>query len=293
MEQESWTVVKVLDWTVEYFTNSGIPESRIDAEILLAYVMDCPRLQLYLKKDEPVGKTELNRFKELILERKSRKPISYILGVHEFMGLKFKVNSHTLIPRPETELLVEEAVKLTEKSSAQILLEIGTGSGNIAGTLAKHTKASKIYSCDLSLEALRVAQENIDALGVSAKVILKQGDIFEAFKNENLSGSVDIIISNPPYVALDEKDQLLPELSFEPQLALFGGKDGLDFYRQIAKEAGRFLKINGLVIFEMNSNKSAEIQQIIEDAGFKIEKIVKDYSGLDRIVIARGNNTTD
>lgn len=287
MEQENWTVAKVLDWTSEYFQNSGIPESRIDAEILLSYVMGFPRLQLYLKKDEPVGKIELSKFKELILERKSRKPISYILGEHEFMGLKFKVNSHTLIPRPETELLVEEAVKVSEQSSAKILLEIGTGSGNIAGTLAKYTNASKVYSCDLSLEALRVAQENIDALGVSARVILKQGDVFEAFKNENLSGRVDIIISNPPYVALDEKDQLLPELSFEPQSALFGGQDGLDFYRRIAKEAGVFLKKGGYILFEMNANKSAETQKILVDAGYKIERISKDYSGFDRIAIAK------
>jgi len=162
MAQENWTVGKILDWTAEYFKNTGIAEARIDAEVLLSHVLDCPRLKLYLKKDEPLGGDDLKKFKRLMLERKERKPISYILGEREFMGLKFEVNGFTLIPRPETELLVEEVINIVKDNGLKILLEIGTGSGNIAVALAKNSSATKVYSSDISIDALRVAQRNVD-----------------------------------------------------------------------------------------------------------------------------------
>jgi len=282
---ENWTVGRIIEWTAQYFGVSGITEARLDAETLLADVLGCPRLQLNLMTDKVIPAKELAKFRGMVLERKARKPVSYILGEREFMGLKFKVGPATLIPRPETELLVEETAKIAHENGSKVIMEIGTGSGNIAVALAVFSEAERIFSSDLSIEALRVAQSNIDANGVSARVTLRQGDVFEAFKGESLESAVDIIVSNPPYVAESERDMLLPELSFEPESALFGGGDGLDFYKEIAAGAGKYLKKNGFLAFEMNSNKSVEIQKIVADAGFKIERIINDYSSLERIII--------
>ena len=287
MTQESWTVEKIIDWTTEYFESTDIPDARVDAEVLLAHVLGCKRLDLFLSKGKALGRDELRKYKDLILERKRRKPVSYILGEREFMGLKFKVNGYTLIPRPETELLVEEAQKLVDGNGLEVIVELGTGSGNIAVALAKFTGAKKIYSSDSSIEALRVAQENVDSNGVSAKVTLKHGDLFAAFGGEAIEGRVDLIVSNPPYVAVSEKVELAPEIFFEPFSALFGGEDGLDFYRRIASEASNYLRKGGFAVFEMNSNRSKAIQDILVGTGFTVEKIVKDYSGLDRIVIGK------
>jgi release factor glutamine methyltransferase len=283
----TWTIARVVEWTEDYFNRNNLSESRIDAELLLSHVLNCKRLDLYLKKDEEIGKRELAKFKQLIVERKNRKPVSYITGEREFMGLSFKVNSGTLIPRPETELLVEEAVKLIKKRKLSLVLEIGTGSGNIAVSIAKLAGGVKVFSSDASLDALRVAQGNADAHGVADRVVLKHGDLFEALRGEGLEGAFDMIVSNPPYIADDEKAALAPELSFEPSAALFGGGDGLDFYRSIAGGAGNFLKQGGFLLFELNSNRSAGIQQITAEAGYKIEKIIKDYSNLERVLTAR------
>jgi len=283
---ETWTIGRMIDWTAEYFERNNIPESRIDAEVLLSHVLDCPRLELYVKKDKELSKNDISKFKAFVIERKNRKPVSYITGEREFMGLKFKVNPHTLIPRPETELLVEEVLKIVENSKAKLVIEIGTGSGNIAVSIAKLSPAVTVYSADSNIETLRVAQANADLNGVSDRVILEHGNLFDAFKGECLEGKADIIVSNPPYVAYSEKGLLAPELLFEPQSALFGGDDGLDFYKAIMCDAGKYLKKGGYIAFEMNSAKSSQIQKIITDAGFKIEKVVNDYSGLERIIIA-------
>jgi len=285
--QSSWTLGKVVDWTTAYLNGAEIPDARLDAELLLSHVLNCKRLQLYLIKDEPVAETDLKRFKELIIGRRSRKPVSYLLGEHQFMGLNFSVNCFTLIPRPETELLVEEIQSFLKSRPIDILLEIGTGSGNIAVALAKLTQAHKVYSSDISIEALRVAQANVDANGVSGKVTLRRGDLFEAFAGDALEGRVDMIVSNPPYIADSEKGGLAPELSFEPVSALFGGEDGLDFYRSIAGGAGKYLKKGGFLAFEMNAYRSAQIQAIVSEHGFDILKVVKDYSALERVVIAQ------
>lgn len=284
---ETWTVARVVEWTEEYFGRNDLPEGRIDAELLLSHVLSCRRLDLYIKKDEEIGKRELAKYKQLIVERKNRKPLSYITGEREFMGMSFEVNSGTLIPRPETELLVEEAVKLIKKHRLKNVLEIGTGSGNIAVSIAKLAGSVKVCSSDASLDALRVAQRNTDAHGVADRVMLKHGDLFKALLGEGLEGSFDMIVSNPPYIAANEKEALAPELSFEPPAALFGGDDGLDFYRSIAKGAGGFLKTGGFLLFEMNSNKSDDIQKLTAGAGYKIEKIIKDYAGLERVLTAR------
>jgi release factor glutamine methyltransferase len=233
---ESWTIGKIIDWTTDYFEKSCIPDSRIDAEILLSHVLNCKRLELYVKKDQELTKNDISKFKALVIERKARKPVSYITGEREFMGMQFKVNQNTLIPRPETELLVEEVLKLLGERKSQIVMEIGTGSGNIAISIAKLAPSTNVFTADSNIDTLRVAQSNADLNGVSDRVTFKYGDLFEAFKGDMLEGKADIIVSNPPYIASSEKALLAPEVLFEPHAALFGGQDGLDFYKSIMLE---------------------------------------------------------
>jgi release factor glutamine methyltransferase len=284
---ESWSIGSILDWTSGYFDRHNIPEARLEAEVLLSSVLKCPRLNLYIKKDEVVPEEKLKTYRNFISERQKRKPLSYILGEKEFRGLRFKVNQHTLIPRPETELLVEEVLKLLEGRSRGIVLDIGTGSGNISVCVGRSPLVSRIYAADISLEALSVAQENIDFHGLAGKIIPKRGNIFEAVADENLDRAIDVIVSNPPYIAQDELDQLAPELSYEPRQALDGGKDGLDYYRAIAEGSKRYLKNEGYLVFEMSAHKSAQIQEILEAHAYSIKNVIKDYAGLERIVVAQ------
>lgn len=284
---ETWTVSSILDWTAGYFTRNNINEARLDAEVLLASVLNCSRLNLYLEKDKILSEQNLKIFKKLIQERKQRIPVSYILGEKEFMGLRFKVNRHTLIPRPETELLVEEVIKIINKGHNNVIVDLGTGSGNIPISIAKLSNVSKIYSIDVSMEALNIAQDNIDYHGLAAKIELRNGDLFNGIMSESLENKVDIIVSNPPYIAEHEMELLTPELGYEPQSALYGGKDGLDFYRRIIADSIKYLKEGGYLVMEMNSYLSKDIQNITEKNSFTVENIIKDYSGLDRVIIAK------
>ena len=283
----SWSIGSALDWTADYFSRLDISEARLEAEILLSSVLNCRRLDLHLRRDEVVPPEQLKQFRAFIEERRQRKPVAYILGEQEFMGLRFRVNEHTLIPRPETELLVEETVKLVKAGHDSLLADIGTGSGAIAVSTAALSPLRKIYATDISFDTLKIAQENINAHGLAGRVIVKQGNMLAALNGESLEGSIDIIISNPPYVAEDEAADLAPELGFEPRAALFGGKDGLDFYRVLAKDARTYLKPEGFLLLELSAQKSSLISDILEVAGFAIISLLKDYSGLDRVIIAQ------
>ncbi|MBN1621670.1 MAG: peptide chain release factor N(5)-glutamine methyltransferase [Endomicrobiales bacterium] len=284
--KQIWTVQSILDWTTEYFTKNKIKQARTEAEVLLSSVLDCKKTDLNLILDKEVPKENIETFKVFIKERKKRKPISYIIGNHEFMGLKFKVNEHTLIPRPETEILVEEVLNLTKKGHDKILVDVGAGSGNIAISISKLSKIDHLYAVDISLEALSVCWDNINAHSMAAKIIPKHGDLLEPLMDENLNKKIDIIVSNPPYVAWDEYNLLEPEIHYEPRLALDGGKDGLDFYRRLVTESKYYLKQNGLLVMELNANKSSKIMSITENSGYRIEKIIKDYAGLNRVLVA-------
>lgn len=284
-DSKEWTVSSVLDWTSDYFNRSKVNEARLESEILLAKVMNCNRLALNLQKDKILSAKHLSSYKAYILQRKTRKPIAYILGEQEFMGLNFLVDTSTLIPRPETEILVEEAMNRVK--GKKLMIEVGTGSGNISVSIAKLSQLPKIYATDISLDALKVAQENVFRHGVAAKIVLKHGDLFKAIEGDGLAGKADIIVSNPPYIARNEFASLEPELKFEPQHALDGGEDGLDFYRSLAKDSKKYLKPGGFISVEMNSGKSMNIRDIFETTGYAIEAMIKDYAGLDRVLTAR------
>jgi release factor glutamine methyltransferase len=274
-----------------------------EAELLFSEVLGCDRASLYLNKDEYLGQ-ERNTFIASVLKRRIKgEPLQYILEKTEFFGLELKVNRDVLIPRPETELLVEAAIQVAKEKKDQKILDLGTGSGCIAISLAKHLPHLHIDASDISDKALRVAKENAGLNGVKINFI--QSDLFTPLEAGHrrcptaacgslpLTGftSYDIIISNPPYIAAPQIRKLQPEIGFEPEVALNGGIDGLDFYRRLILSASNYLKKNGLLILEIGFDQSKELAALFKSRpGFEIIKIIKDYNNIDRIIVARKAN---
>jgi len=286
---ESWTIARLLDWTQGYFLKNGIESARIDAELLLSNVVKCKRMELSLNAFEVVSRSDLKHFKIMIERRKNKEPIAYILGNSEFMGLNFFVTKETLIPRSETEILVELAAEEIKNNNLQTAIDMCTGSGNIAVSLAKLTNLKTIYACDISKEALLVANKNAANHEVLGKVVTRSGNLFNALEFEQIKKKVDVVISNPPYISQEEFSALAPELLFEPKNALLAGEDATIYYRRIFSDAREYLCTNGLIIFELSATKSKEIVALADDYGYKKIKVINDYAGLERVFIGRLN----
>lgn len=277
------SVLELLEKTDKYFAGKGIESPRLNAELLLADVLSCKRLNLYLQFDRPLTTSEVDRYREMVRRRAGREPLQYIIGKVEFYGLDFKVSNAVLIPRPETELLVEEALKAINGSDKFTILEIGTGSGNICAAIAKKNNNTRLYSMDVSGDALKVAEENIRYHELSEKVTLINGDIFN-YSTEELP-AFDMIISNPPYVPEPEFLTLQEEIvKYEPRFAVTDGNDGFSFYRKITEIADSKLNPGGHLIFELGHNSIQGVQKIMGDSGFTNIKTTKDYSGIVRVI---------
>lgn len=279
---EGWTVLDLLKWTANYFAGKGIENGRLDAELLLAEILKLNRIGLYLNFDRPVQSDELAAFRALIERRARREPIAYILGRCEFWSLTFKVGPEVLIPRGDTETLVEAALKVLPPDGT--LLDVGVGSGAIALALAHERPDLSVEGIDLSPAALAIAAENAQALGVAARVTLRQGDLFA------LAGSrqYDVIVSNPPYIAVGEKATLMPEVrDFEPALALFAGEDGLDCYLALIPAAKELLKGSGTLLVEVGAGQAAAVAELFAVAGYTEIFTHRDLAGIERVVAGR------
>ncbi|MFN0157847.1 MAG: peptide chain release factor N(5)-glutamine methyltransferase [Bacteroidota bacterium] len=282
---QQWTVLSLIEWASAHMREKGFDESRLHVELLLAYVLQLERIHLYTNFDRPLNPEELAAFKTLFLRRLAHEPLQYIIGETSFMGFDLFVDKNVLIPRPETELLVERVVEYINRvTSDQVeVLDIGTGSGNIPVALAKFASKARITSVDVSAEALAVAARNIKRHAVNA-VTLIQGDIF----GDMLSGrEFDLIISNPPYISLQEFQGLQPEVrDHEPRIATTDEDDGFKFIRRIAQLASLNLKSGGAVLIEIAYNQSANAMQLLGDAGLVEVECFPDYAGIPRIVKA-------
>jgi len=261
-----------------------------EAELLFTHILGCDRVSLLLNKDAPLHKDKAAHAAAVLRRRIRGEPLQYILGESEFMGLKFKVNESVLIPRPETEILVEAALEIAaegrENGQPIRILELGTGSGCIAVSLAKLLPGSDITATDISAEAIGVAIENASRNNVAEKIYFLQGDLFDT--NGLVDSVFDMVVSNPPYVSTDEIEGLQPEVRFEPKIALDGGRNGLGFYRAIARDSAVFLKKNGLLILEIGFAQKDAVKDILEGSGnFTTIKVIKDYGGIDRVIIAK------
>ena len=284
-----WTILKILKWTTSYFKSHHIDSPRLTGEILLAHVLGINRIDLYLRFDQPLSPLELGEFKTLIRRRVNREPVAYIIGSREFWGINFDVTPDVLIPRPETEFLVEEALKKipTNPSSLNHIFDIGTGSGAIIVSLAVNRPGHYFFASDISEKAVTIAVENARKNGLNDKIDFFVGELFSAL-HEN-SEKFDMILSNPPYIAGSQIAGLDPEVSkFEPLPALDGGADGLDIIRKIIQSAPGFLKQNGILMLEIGYDQQKRVDQIIKECGdYSGIEFIQDYAGHDRVVVMR------
>ena len=282
---KTWRVIDLIQWTTDYFKRHDISTARLDAELLLSHILGTTRLQLYLQFEMPVFPEHLAAFRKLIKKRTAHAPVSYLTKRKEFFSLDFYVDSRVLIPRPETEVLVESV--LQAQTAPCQLIDIGTGSGAIAISLAAHRPEWELLATDISAGALEVAQKNAVAHCCADRLTFLQGSLFEpleALPNPRF----DWIVSNPPYVSAVEYPSLPPDVrDHEPETALLAGENGLDIVIGILEGAPQFLKPGGKVGLEIGHNHSQDVQDIVESNPAYVGcQIIKDYSDVERVVIA-------
>jgi len=282
-----WTIIKLVQWATAYFDNHDIDSPRATAEILLAHVLNIRRIDLYLRYDQPLIPAELEHFKALIKRRLKREPVAYILGSKEFWSMDLRVTGDVLIPRPETECLVEKALELLAPDSrpeSKLILELGTGCGAVILALASENLRHSYWATDISINAIRVARQNARLNDLEEKVHFINGDWFAPLRSK--PGAFDLIVSNPPYIKSGDLARLQPEIyKYEPLMALDGGADGLNSLRHIIQTAYFFLKPGGVIMLEIGHDQKAPLNRIIAECG-QYEKVnfYQDYSGYDRIL---------
>lgn len=291
MNDKIWTIGRILKWTEQYFKDKGIESPRLDAEVLLAHVLEKQRIYLYVHFDEPLQPGELAAYREMIKKRVLRVPVAQILGEKEFMGLTFKVTADTLVPRPDTEILVQAAVDRLRAMAGEEPLrfaDIGTGSGAICLSVLHYLEGTVVDTVDISPAARAVAEENAASLGLADRVTFHTGDLLQP-----LSGiSFAAILSNPPYIPEADIATLAPEVRLkEPHTALSGGQDGLDFYRRLAEEAPAMLVPGGFTAFEVGIHQAGDVADLLK-ANPLIDRteILPDYAGIDRVVVGWRKN---
>ena len=283
---EAWTVLRMILWSADYLGQRGVPSARLDAEHLLAHAVGVGRLQLYLEHERPLTPWELDAFRPLLKRRAAREPLQYILGRQPFRELDLVVSPDVLIPRPETELLVGEVLAwATAREGTATALDVGTGSGAIALSLAFEGGFASVLATDVDEKALDVARRNRDAAALADRVELRLGPLFEPVRPGE---RFDVVVSNPPYVAESEAAALEPEITgWEPHGAVFGGEDGLEILRALVEEAGAVLRPGGLLALEVGAGQAATIVRMLEETGrYEETKARRDHAGKERIVLA-------
>jgi release factor glutamine methyltransferase len=276
---ESWTPLRLIGWTQDFFVRKGIDAPRLTAEVLLAHALSCDRVRLYLDFDKPIGEEELARYRELVRRRAEGEPTAYLIGRREFYGRPFRVDPRVLVPRPETELLVE--VALAALPAGGRALDLCTGSGCVAISLALAGKEARVVATDVSEEALAVARENATALG--AVVDFATGDLWSAVHGPE---RFDVVASNPPYIPAKELAGLPREVRREPCIALDGGEDGLAVLRRIVEGAPARLRPGGTLCLEMHESHFEPLPALCRSAGFARVEARRDLAGLPRLVVA-------
>ncbi|SEH23323.1 peptide chain release factor N(5)-glutamine methyltransferase [Selenomonas sp. KH1T6] len=279
-----WTIGRILKWTEQYFGTKGVESPRLDAEVLLSHVLKKERIFLYVHFDQPLEAEELAAYKALIKQRVEHVPVAYLLGQKEFMGLDFKVTPATLIPRPDTEILVQAAVERLRGRENCSFADIGTGSGAICLSVLSFVPGSHAVTVDISSEARAVAEENAASLGLADRIEFFTGDLLEPVKDRKFTA----ILSNPPYIPEKDIEGLQAEVRCkEPYGALSGGEDGLNFYRRLCAEAPNLLEEDGFMAFEVGIGQAAVVAKLAEENPLiKRTEILKDLAGIERVVIA-------
>lgn len=275
--EEVWTTLKVLTWTTSYLADKGVENARREAEWLLCEVTGLNRMGLYLNFDKPLQDDELTAYRSMVGRRGRREPLQYILGSQEFDGLEFVVTRDVLIPRYDTETLLDEAVRQAPHS--QKVLDIGTGSGCISVALSRRLPQARVTAVDISPDALSIAQQNADRHNAQIEFLL--GSFFQPVAGRRF----DLIVSNPPYITTVDLATLQSEVrDFEPRLALDGGHDGLDAYRVLTTEAPHYLEPGGWLLLEIGAGQDKDVSVMLAEAGFDAIVAVPDSTGILRVV---------
>jgi len=278
----------VLNEGIQFLTEHGIEQATLLAERLLQGLLDCKRFELYLNSEQPLSSPQREIYFSFLKQRAKNIPSQYILGRADFMDFTFQVTPSVLIPRPETELLVEKVVQTVDSAGFETkeleILDVGTGSGNIAVSLALYLPKASVWAVDISDEALQVARLNAMRNEVGHRIRFLRSDLFQAIPSGK---RYDLIVSNPPYLSERDMQTLAPEISHEPAAALFGGPRGTEFIERFITEAPGFLAESGGLFFEIGAAQAATVTDMLERWGWKDFEIFKDYSGWNRVVMAR------
>jgi release factor glutamine methyltransferase len=281
------TVLEVIQRSSEFLARKGVDSPRLQIELLLAHLLQMPRMKLYLNFERSLTEIELETLRGMVKRRAGREPLQHIVGSTSFCGVEIQVSPDVLIPRPETELLAERAIEFLSTLGLHptTVLDFGTGSGCLAILIALRCPSAAVHAVDISERALEVARQNADRHQVTERIQFHQGDGFNALPADL---RFDLLVSNPPYIAADDLPALQPEVrDFDPHAALNGGLDGLDFYRRLAAQGRSWLKPGGRLMAEFGDEQSAAVRELFTSASWTVEAVAKDYTDRDRILIAR------
>jgi release factor glutamine methyltransferase len=284
--EQPWTIGRLLDWTARFLQEKGAEFPRLDAEVLLAHTLACKRIHLYTRHDEIADEDVRQRFRDLIRRRVEGCPVAYLVGRKEFYSLEFEVNPAVLIPRPDTEWVVRECLRLAKPMAGPHVLDVGTGSGAIAVAVAHYHKAATMTATDLNPEALAVAVRNAAKQGVADRIRFVQGDLFAPLP---AGEQFDFILSNPPYIPHDDLPQLpVGVRDYEPHYALDGGRDGFDIFDRLVEQARDYLRPGGYLIVEIGSPQEERARRKVASlTGYELGKTIYDSSGQPRVLRAR------
>jgi release factor glutamine methyltransferase len=284
--EETWTLKRLLEWTTQYLAKQGSESPRLDAEVLLAHVLGCKRIEVYMRSEEEASEDIRTRFRELIRRRVEGCPVAYLVGRKEFYSLPLEVSPAVLIPRPDSESVVEECLRLAKDLAAVEVLDLGTGSGNLAVAIARYHRRTRVTAVDLSPDALAVATRNAVKHSVAERIAFLQGDLFAPLSPE---ARFDFIVSNPPYIPHDDIPKLQPGVrDYEPHLALDGGRDGFAVFDRIIDQGRTYLKPGGYLILEIGSPQEAHARERLRAyAEYELAPTISDASGHPRVLRAR------
>ena len=289
---EAWTVRRILEWTTSFFTRKGIDGPRLSAELLLAHVMGVPRIRLYTDYERRLADDQLTAMRALVQRAAEEEPIAYLTGRAHFFNLEFEVNRDVLIPRPDTETLVENVLQLARNQAgfeAPRVLDLCTGSGCVAAAIAQHLRAATVLATDVSAPAVVLARKNIERLGLSDRVTVEQGDLFEPLARVVDASPFHLVVANPPYIATAQIETLDRSVrDYEPVAALDGGLDGLVLHRRILAEAPRRLVPGGRVFLEIAFDQGDLAAKVASEyPQFERVRVIKDHAGHDRVLAAQ------
>ena len=286
-----WSVAELAKWATDDFRARGLESPRLEAELIVAFALGITRVDVIVRGDRTLTPPELARLRELVKRRRAHEPMAYLRGEREFYGRVFKVDRRVLVPRPDTETLVDVALARTPDFALdRRVLDLCTGSGCVAITLARQRPTTDVVATDVSADALAVARENAVRLG-AYNVSFLHGDLTKALEGARLPWSplrFELIVSNPPYIATGECDRLMPDVrDFEPRVALDGGPDGLDFYRRIAQDAPPLLAREGVLAVEVGAGEAHDVAALFAAAGLRDVEITRDLGRIERVVAGR------